>query len=301
MHRAKPKAPLSIMEKKIPVNPKYANTQSKIDSGTTVNKVRLISHKEFLKRRDETFRRVTVKCLDALLEEYEELGGFGSGCDEPEMVARMVKKDDGKFELQRVPATDNQSNNASGPRVVSYDAEEREEYDPPYLILDTRTKEEFAVNRITRAKSFPAAFLNRDTLLPEMYTFKNQESKLIILYDQDEKTVAQTAHTLVQRGFDNIYVLTGGLVDFADEYPDRIEGLPLPRKPVDPSKKPSKEVYKTASALSTTKSVKSVAAGRKKDDASDVSSIASARTVADSVISRATARKNRVSTAANYR
>jgi hypothetical protein len=30
------------MEKKIPVNPKYANTQSKINSGTTVQKVRLI-------------------------------------------------------------------------------------------------------------------------------------------------------------------------------------------------------------------------------------------------------------------
>jgi len=30
------------MEKRIPQNPKYKNTQSKIDTGATVNKVRLI-------------------------------------------------------------------------------------------------------------------------------------------------------------------------------------------------------------------------------------------------------------------
>lgn len=90
------------------------------------------------------------------------------------MVAKMVKKENGKFVMERVPVDDgnNQSNNhASGPRVVSYDAEEREEYDPPYLILDTRSKEEFAVNRMQRAKSFPAAFLNRDVLLPDMHKF----------------------------------------------------------------------------------------------------------------------------------
>lgn len=303
MHRAKPKTPLNIMEKKISVNPKYANTQSKINSGTTVHKVRLISNKEFLKRLDEAFRRVTPRNVEELFQEYEDQGGGSSG--QPEMVAKMVKKSDGKFVMERVPAEANNQSNNSGPRIVSYDAEEEEEYDPPYLILDTRTKEEFAVNRIQRSKSYPASFLNRDILLPEMHKFKNHESKLIIIYDQDEKTAPQTAHTLVQRGFDNIYVLTGGIVDFADEFPDRIEGMSLPKKPVDPNKKVvTKEVYKNASALSTTggpKSVKSMATTKKKENASDVSSVMSSLSVADSVISRATARKARVVTTANYR
>jgi centrosomal protein CEP41 len=56
-------------------------------------------------------------------------------------------------------------------RIVSYEADEKEDYDPPYLILDTRPREEFAVNRIHRAKSFPAAYLCRDYLLPEMHQF----------------------------------------------------------------------------------------------------------------------------------
>lgn len=33
---------VQAMEKRIPQNPKYKNTQSKIDTGATVNKVRLI-------------------------------------------------------------------------------------------------------------------------------------------------------------------------------------------------------------------------------------------------------------------
>lgn len=111
---------------------------------------------------------MTCKCLNELFQEYEDTGTESSG--QPEMVARMVKQDNGKFVMERVPSEDNQVG-SSGPRVVSYDADEREDYDPPYLILDTRTKEEFTVNRIHRSKNFPAAHLNRDVLLPEMHQF----------------------------------------------------------------------------------------------------------------------------------
>lgn len=127
---------------------------------------------------------------------------------------------------------------------------------------------------------------------------------MIILYDLDEKTAPQTAHVLVQRGFDNVYVLTGGLVDYADLYPDHIEGIALPKKPVDPSKKTSRDVYKTAPSLTTTgpKSVRSVATSRRKESASDVSSIMSTLSVAETIISKANVRKERIAGGgANYR
>lgn len=97
-------------------------------------------------------------------------------------------------------------------------------------------------------------------------------------------------------------MLTGGLIEFADIYPDRIEGMPLPKKPVDPNKKSTKELHKISSALSTTgpKSVKSVST-RKKDNSSDASSVMSSLSVADSVISKANVRKSRITTATNYR
>ncbi|RHY74961.1 hypothetical protein DYB30_004485 [Aphanomyces astaci] len=142
----KPKAAMTIMEKRLPQNPKYKDTQSKLDTGSTVNNVRLICTKEFLKRRDETFRRVTPRCLAELFAEYEDTGKGDAAA--PEMVARMVKNADGEFVMERQVSDDNQEH--AGPRVVSYDAEEGENYDVPYLILDTRPREDFTENRIHR-------------------------------------------------------------------------------------------------------------------------------------------------------
>lgn len=299
MHRGKPKPSLGIMEKRIPQNPKYKNTQSKIDSGSTVNKIRLLSHKEFLKRRDESFRRITCSCLAELFNEYEDTGS----ASQPEMVARMVEGASGEFSMQRVPVRDN-NDEKSGPRIVTYEADEKEEYEAPYLVLDTRTKEDFAINRIHRSKNYPATFLNRDVLLPEMHQFKNREANLIVLYDFDDSAVAQTAHTLVQRGFDNVYVLTGGISTYADEFPDHIEGTPFPPKPVDLTKKSTKRsVYRGSSALSTTGSMGNARSGssRRKGTPSDVSSVMSNLSVAESIISKATARKERVLGTAIYR
>ncbi|KAG9413092.1 Centrosomal protein of 41 kDa [Aphanomyces cochlioides] len=283
----KPKAAMTIMEKRLPQNPKYKDTQSKLNTGNTVNNVRLISSKEFLKRRDETFRRVTPRCVADLFREYEDTGKGDANA--PEMVARMVKDGDGNYVMQREASENNQDH--TGPRIVSYDAEEGENYDVPYLILDTRPREDFVENRIHRAKSFPTAYLCRDQFLPEMLQFKNQESKLIILYCMDEKLSSQSATLLGQKGFDNIYVLSGGLMEYAALYPDHVEGTPPPKPSSHDNKKPARDLYKSGTALtSTAKSVKSVAT-RKKDSESDISSVASHQSVAESVISKATERK----------
>ncbi|ETV87566.1 hypothetical protein H257_01094 [Aphanomyces astaci] len=287
----KPKAAMTIMEKRLPQNPKYKDTQSKLDTGSTVNKVRLISSKEFLKRRDETFRRVTPRCLAELFAEYEDTGKGDAAA--PEMVARMVKNADGEFVMERQVSDDNQEH--AGPRVVSYDAEEGENYDVPYLILDTRPREDFTENRIHRSKSFPTAFLCRDQFLPEMHQFKNHESKLIVLYCLDEKLSIQSANLLGQKGFDNIYVLSGGLMEYAALYPHHVEGTPPPRPKARDAKKPARDLYKSGTALIAS-SAKSVAGSTRKklvgDD--DVSSVASHQSVAESVISKATQRKSSV-------
>ena len=43
-----------------------------------------------------------------------------------------------------------------------------------------------------------------------MLRFKNQEGKLIIIYDFDETIAPRVATTLMQRGYDNIFMLSGG-------------------------------------------------------------------------------------------
>jgi len=39
---------------------------------------------------------------------------------------------------------------------------------------------------------------------------KNREGKIIVLYDEDEKIAPIAASTLVQRGYDNVFLLSGG-------------------------------------------------------------------------------------------
>jgi rhodanese-related sulfurtransferase len=55
---------------------------------------------------------------------------------------------------------------------------------------------------------------------------RNKADKLIILYDTDDtsRTAMECAVLFLQKGFDNIFVLTGGLKHFSEKYVDRIEG-----------------------------------------------------------------------------
>ena len=41
---------------------------------------------------------------------------------------------------------------------------------------------------------------------------KNQDSKIIVLYDGDESLSHRAVTTLVERGYDNIFMLSGGMV-----------------------------------------------------------------------------------------
>lgn len=59
---------------------------------------------------------------------------------------------------------------------------------------------------------------------PEFYSFKNKEEMLIIIYCDDERISQDAAKLFVDRGTDNIFLLTGGLIEFATDYPSFVEG-----------------------------------------------------------------------------
>ena len=161
-----------------------------------------LAHKEYLQRRDEPFYRITAKNLTELFEEYEE-NGSTYVAPGPELVAKMVKDESGEYSMQRQPENNQSGGLASGgPRVVSYEEDEDIQEDYPYLILDTRSVQEFNINRIHRgkanktseieakaltyllcvAKSFPSAYVNRDNLLPELYQFvRSNQSHYVVL------------------------------------------------------------------------------------------------------------------------
>ncbi|XP_029379194.1 centrosomal protein of 41 kDa isoform X2 [Echeneis naucrates] len=94
--------------------------------------------------------------------------------------------------------------------------------DCPYLLLDVRDRDQYEICHIISAHSFPIATLSR-TMNPytkEVLEYKNVEGKIIIVYDEDERIASQAATTMCERGFENLFMLSGGLKVIAQKFPE---------------------------------------------------------------------------------
>lgn len=187
------------MEKRVPKSDKYAHIRGTLDTGMTVDKVKFVTAREYSKRRDEIFFRINKAQLYELFNEYE--------ADEYESIAETGKTD----------------NNL---RIVTHSEASGPSYEKPYLILDVRESAAFNEYHLLQARTFPYTMLRRDQMHPEVYRFRNKPETLIIVCCEDEKISQDSAKILVDRGVDNVYLLTGGINEFAYDYPAFIEGRP---------------------------------------------------------------------------
>lgn len=78
------------------------------------------------------------------------------------------------------------------------------------LVLDVRDSDEFDRCHIRQAKSYPKQLIAHDKISAELYTFKTKLSKRLVIYDGDDKSTAKVATMLVEKGFANVYALSGG-------------------------------------------------------------------------------------------
>jgi centrosomal protein CEP41 len=62
---------------------------------------------------------------------------------------------------------------------------------------------------------------------------KNKPNKLIIIYHEDDKSGIQVASVLFEKGFDNIYLLTGGIEEFYQKHSSLVLGTELPALKAD--------------------------------------------------------------------
>jgi centrosomal protein CEP41 len=202
------------LDKLTPRNPKYAGVAAKLDTGLTVHKVKVISAAQYAQRREELFFRINKNQMFELYNEYE--------ADEYEDIAEA------------------ETRNVGGPRIVTHDHSARSEYSKPYLILDLRDVEQYNAYHMLQARSFPVIMLRRDQMHPEVAMFRNREGRMIIIVCDDERIGRDAATVLVNRGVDNIYLLTGGINEFAAHFPSYIEGVipedVVPKTPVCKSK-----------------------------------------------------------------
>lgn len=126
-----------------------------------------------------------------------------------------------------------------GPLIVTYSDTSKPNNAKPYLILDVRDSEEFNSYHLMQARTFPYVMLRRDQVHCELYNFRNKDGCLIIVVDDDEKIAHEAAQVLVNRGTDNIFLLTGGILEFAQDFPSYVEGN-LPSHKLSPRKAPSR-------------------------------------------------------------
>ena len=97
-----------------------------------------------------------------------------------------------------------------------------------FLLLDLRDNDEYQLWRIKEAISYPAPNIGRDKVITELYRFKNQPDKLIIVYMFDERQGTQYAQLLSEKGYDNVFLLSGGCEQFLEEFPELCEGRQVP-------------------------------------------------------------------------
>jgi centrosomal protein CEP41 len=58
--------------------------------------------------------------------------------------------------------------------------------------------------------------------------FKNQKDKIIVVYMADERLGTHYSKLLFEKGFDNVYLLSGGVEKFLANYPNLVEGTKVP-------------------------------------------------------------------------
>lgn len=86
-----------------------------------------------------------------------------------------------------------------------------------------------------------------------MLRFKNHADKIIVVYMSDERLGTQYAKLLFEKGFDNVYLLSGGMEKFIETHHEYVEGAKVPEyvKPKESKVKPltTKKSNLTASTL----------------------------------------------------
>lgn len=93
--------------------------------------------------------------------------------------------------------------------------------------MDLREPNEYEECHIKEAINMPYFNISRDKYPNEVYMIKNQMDKMVIAYGYDERNSVTHCQLLFQKGFDNIYMLTGGLEEFVKAHPTYCEGVGL--------------------------------------------------------------------------
>jgi centrosomal protein CEP41 len=212
-------------EKKLKENPKYKQISKIVDTGSTIKSNQFMSDQLISKRKSEMFKRVKGSTIIKLIKtaqanQTESIYNLGSG--EP----NINNQEDQKEDNQSVASQQTAKSNITNVTAVTYATDMLGNLsDIDFIILDLREECDYERIHVKEAINFPAVNISRDKFTHQLIMMKNKPGKMIILYHNDERTGIPYANNFFQKGFDNVYFLSGGIEDFAKNYPDHLEGV----------------------------------------------------------------------------
>ncbi|XP_057589638.1 centrosomal protein of 41 kDa isoform X3 [Hippopotamus amphibius kiboko] len=243
------------LTKRIPQNPRYQHVKSRLDTDYRYKKDEL-----FKRLKVTTFAQLVIQVaslsdqtLEVTAEEIQRLEDNDSATSDPD--AEITAKTNGKESPGEQSPSPVQCINNEGAgdssrstlqsvisgvgeldldkglvKKVEPNTKDKPYADCPFLLLDVRDRDSYQQCHIVGAYSYPIATLSR-TMNPysnDILEYKNAHGKIIILYDDDERLASQAATTMCERGFENLFMLSGGLKVLAQKFPEGLITGSLP-------------------------------------------------------------------------
>ncbi|UJR27167.1 hypothetical protein I4U23_008465 [Adineta vaga] len=240
----RPKPPINILDKRIPQNPRYKNVQPTVDTGDSQTNV--LKRNEELRgyskpQAGELFKRMKISTLVKLITQVAEINCLeddsraSTSTDRPETHDSQMSAETTRSTLQSVIRGVGEmdvyrsymNQDSTTPKIPKTPKTPNSEYldldfdERPYLIVDLRDIDEYNTNHIVSAHHYPAAMLSRcsNNESKELLIYKNRKGKIIVLYDEDEQIAPRAATIMTERGYNNIFLLSGGLKYAVRKYP----------------------------------------------------------------------------------
>ncbi|VDO03178.1 unnamed protein product [Rodentolepis nana] len=200
------------LQKAIPKNPRYADVLASVDSGASLSR--------YLRKLGESSEIIQVAETNNSTDQK-----YCGTDDETNDDSKIEKQHDcvgdrADFETHRRHTLESvihgigecDINEMDQPKKGSRIAKS-EQNNCPYLLLDVRDKDEFDSCHIIRAINYPYTRLSRcmNFEIREMLAYKNKPGHIIICYDEDETLAPLVTTVLVERGYENVFLLSGGL------------------------------------------------------------------------------------------
>ena len=216
----------TIQEKKLKENPKYKQVSKVVDTGSTIKNSQFMSDQLISKRKSELFKSVKGSTIIKLIKsakenQTESIYNLGNGDQNNNNQNIEDQKDDNKS----VASQQTNKSNMTNVTAVTYATEmlgNLSEID--FIILDLREESEYERVHVIEAISFPAVNISRDKFTQQLIMMKNKPGKMIIMYHTDERNGIPYANNFFQKGYDNVYFLSGGIEEFEKYHPEYLDG-----------------------------------------------------------------------------